>query len=220
GDQFRVKIYADDSNYEKGKVTDIDGNIYITTKIGSQWWMAENLKVTHYNNGDLIPEVTNNSTWAGLTNGAYCNYNNDTTHVATYGRLYNWYAVDTTNRNIAPQGWHVPSESEWQTLVDYLGGGSVAGGKMKTTGTIQGGDGLWNSPNTDATNSSGFSALPGGYRYDYGTFNNIGNEAGFWSSTESSSSNALSRYLYYDYSDVYRNYSSKQDGYSVRLVRD
>ncbi len=215
GDQFRVKIYADDSNFEKGTVSDIDGNIYITTKIGNQWWMAENLKVTHYQNGDAIPHVTDNATWAGLITGAYCNYNNDSTNVATYGSLYNWYAV-ADSLNLAPAGWHVSTDAEWQILVDYLGGSLVAGGKLKESGTIH-----WNGPNTGATNESGFSALPGGYRSSYdGTFFDVGYYAFFWSSTEGSSSYAWSRYLSYDYSGIYRSNYYKQDGFSVRCVRD
>jgi len=115
-------------------VTDIDGNVYTTIKISSQWWMAENLKVTHYRNGDSIPNVIDSSAWMGLNTGAYCNYDNDTSHVAVYGRLYNWYTVNN-NRNIAPTGWHLPTDAEWQTLIDYLGGELFAGGKMKEAGT-------------------------------------------------------------------------------------
>ena len=113
---------------EIGTVTDIDGNLYYTVKIGEQWWMLENLRVTHYRNGDAIPNVTDDAEWEGLSTGAYCDYDNDPANVATYGRLYNWYAVGDS-RNIAPAGWHVPSDDEWQTLVDYLGGSSVAGGE-------------------------------------------------------------------------------------------
>ncbi len=215
GDQFRVKIYADDSNFEKGTVSDIDGNIYITTKIGNQWWMAENLKVTHYQNGDAILHVTDNATWAGLSTGAYCKYNNDSTNVATYGSLYNWYAV-ADSLNLAPAGWHVPTDAEWQILVDYLGGSSVAGGKLKESGTTH-----WNSSNTGVTNESGFSALPGGYRSSsHGTFRNVGSYASFWSSTESSSYLAWYRYLYCSYSEIYCFDVSKRLGYSVRCVRD
>jgi uncharacterized protein (TIGR02145 family) len=198
----------------EGKVTDIDGNVYQTVTIGTQVWMAENLKVTHYRNGEAIPNITNATTWSGLTTGAYCEYNNDINNVATYGRLYNWYsAVDS--RNIAPAGWHVPSDAEWQTLVDYLGGSSVAGGKMKEAGTTH-----WFSPNTGATNESGFSGLPGGYRVSSGTYYSIGYLAHFWSSTEYNSSSAWFRYLYYDGSEVARLYYNKRDGFSVRCVRD
>ena len=162
-------------------MTDIDGNTYQTVKIGNQWWIAENLNVTHYQNGDAIPNVTDSAAWWGLTSGAYCNYNNDAANVAVYGRLYNWYAVHDS-RNIAPAGWHVPSDAEWQTLVDYLGGDPVAGGKMKEAGTTH-----WISPNTGATNESGFSGLPGGYRHTDGYYYDISYSASFWTFTESDS---------------------------------
>lgn len=220
-DQFRVKIYADDRNNEKGKVSDIDGNIYVTTKIGNQWWMAENLKATRYQNGDSIPNVTDNDEWIELISGAYCNYANDTTIVSTYGRLYNWYAVDD-GRKIAPEGWHVATDEEWQILVDNLGGQDVAGGKMKSSGTIESGDGLWYSPNSGATNESGFTALPGGYRDHLGTFFNIGNSAQFWSSTESNSSIVWHCALYNSSSDFFSSsiYDGQVIGFSVRCVRD
>jgi uncharacterized protein (TIGR02145 family) len=197
-----------------GTVADIDGNVYQTIKIGNQWWTVENLKVTRYQNGDSIPNVTDGGEWGGLTTGAYCEYNNDINNVATYGRLYNWYAV-SDSRNIAPTGWHVPSDAEWQTLVNYLGGDAVAGGKMKEAGTTH-----WYSPNTGATNESGFSGLPGGYRYNVGTYNHVGYFAYFWSSTEFSSNSAWYRHLYYLYSDVYRNYDNKHFGFSLRCIRD
>ncbi|NQT24824.1 fibrobacter succinogenes major paralogous domain-containing protein [candidate division KSB1 bacterium] len=189
-------------------VKDIDGNVYKTVKIGNQWWMAENLTVTHYRNGDKIPGLTDDDEWDN-NNGAYCYYNNDKTNIEIYGRLYNWFAVDDS-RNLAPEGWHVPSDDEWQVLVDYLGGDTLAGGKMKSSGTIEG-----------ATNENGFSALPGGYRYNHGTFDGLGTNPYFWSSTESSGGNAWHRYLYYDNSNVYRDDSGwKQAGYSVRCVKD
>ncbi|MBU0713276.1 PEGA domain-containing protein [bacterium] len=210
------------------EVTDIDGNVYKTVKIGDQWWMAENLKVTHYRNGDAIPNVTGDTEWSNLTTGAYCNYNNDdnnATNADTYGRLYNWYAVNDS-RNIAPTGWHVPSDEEWKELEMYLGmsqsdadatgvRGTDEGGKLKETGTNH-----WSSPNTDATNESGFAALPGGYRGFYGSVYYMGNYAYFWSSTESEGGSAWGRRLNYSNSDVYRYYFSKQYGFSVRCVRD
>jgi uncharacterized protein (TIGR02145 family) len=210
---------------ETGTVTDIDGNVYQTVTIGSQEWMAENLKVTHYRNGDPIPNVTDNGTWSDLTTGAYCDYNNDVNNVATYGRLYNWYAADDS-RNIAPEGWHVPTDEEWKQLEMYLGmsqaqadatglRGTDEGGKLKEAGTTH-----WLSPNTGATNENGFTALPGGYRYVPGTFYSMGNDAVFWSSTEGSSSTAWYRMLDYSFSGVYRDHFDKQYGYSVRCVRD
>ena len=197
-----------------GTMTDIDGNVYQTVKIGDQWWMAENLKVTHYRNGAAIPLVTSDDDWYNLLTGARCAYDNDQSEVATYGYLYNWYAVNDS-RNIAPTGWHVPTDAEWSTLVTYLGGDNVAGEKMKEIGTTN-----WHSPNTGATNESGFAALPGGYRNDIGNFYALGATAPFWSSTETDSSDAWSRRLTYDDALVYRYVDNKRNGFSVRLVRD
>ena len=199
-------------------VTDIDVNVYSTVTIGTQVWMAENLKVTHYRNGEPIPKVTDNTEWCNLTTGAYCNYDNDANNATTYGSLYNWYAVDDS-RNIAPAGWHVPTDEEWQTLVDYLGGSGVAGGKLKETGTTH-----WKSPNEGATNESGFSALPGGYHFHDGGYSSMGSSAAFWSSSDyisfSGSFYALGRALLHDYSKVYRHGYDERYGYSVRCVRD
>jgi len=200
-------------------VKDIDGNVYQTVKIGNQWWIAENLKVTHYRNGDEIPNKVNDDEWDKPT-GAWCSYDNDTANIKIYGRLYNWFAV-TDSRKIAPEGWHVPTDDEWQELVDYLGGEAFAGGKMKSVGTIEGSDGIWYGSNESATNESGFSALPGGYRYNHGVFDGIGINPYFWSSTESSGGTAWYRYLYYGNSNVYRHNSGwKHAGYSVRCIKD
>ncbi|MBN2258393.1 MAG: fibrobacter succinogenes major paralogous domain-containing protein, partial [Anaerolineaceae bacterium] len=213
-------------NNQENTVSDIDGNVYKTVKIGNQWWMAENLKVTHYSNGDSIPNVTDNTQWTGLNTGAYCNYNNDSTNVPTYGRLYNWYAVDDS-RGIAPAGWHVPSDDEWKELEMYLGmsqsdandlgwRGSLVGGKLKEAGTTH-----WSSPNKGATNESGFTALPGGYRGNLdGSFHYVGSYCYWWSATEEYSGNAWYRSLSCSSSDVGRGYVIKQGGISVRCVRD
>ncbi len=197
GDESYTRIQSLIINVEQGKssetgiVTDIDGNTYQTIKIGNQWWMAENLKVTHYRNGDAIPNVTDYTEWVYLTSGAYCAYDNDNSHVATYGRLYNWYAV-SDSRNVAPSGWHVSTFEEWQTLEDYLGGSSVAGGKLKEAGTSH-----WASPNTGATNESGFSALPSGYRsHVYGHYSAMGFYCDFWTSTENVAPYWLHRDVY------------------------
>jgi uncharacterized protein (TIGR02145 family) len=197
-------------------ITDIDGNTYPIVEIGTQWWMAENLKAARYRNGNAIPNVTDSTAWAALTTGAYCNWGNDAGKAAVYGRLYNWYAVKDS-RNIAPAGWHVPSDAEWQTLVDYLGGDAVAGGKMKETGTIH-----WNSHNTGATNESGFSALPGSYRNGSGPFDDMkGDEAYFWSSSQTDTESAGSWILGSGTSKVTRfSFFSKNYGFSVRCVRD
>jgi len=208
-----------------GTVTDIDGNVYLTVTIGTQVWMAENLKVTHYRNGDPIPHITEGVYWWDLTSGAYCEYNNDSDNVATYGRLYNWYAVDDS-RNIAPEGWHVPTDEEWKQLEMYLGmsqaqadstlvRGTDEGGKLKETGTTH-----WASPNTGATNESGFTALPCGYRGNSGIYKSMGHNAYFWSSTENSGLNVWYRLLTNYYSEVYRYYYGKKDGFSIRCVKD
>ncbi|MBN2412702.1 Ig-like domain-containing protein [candidate division KSB1 bacterium] len=200
---------------ETGTLTDIDGNIYKTVKIGDQWWMAQNLKVTHYRNGDAIPFVLNYIEWADLTTPAYCYYNNDSRYAASYGPLYNWYAVNDS-RNIAPEGWHVPGDEEWQKLVDYLGGNAVAGGKIKERGTAH-----WASPNIGATNESGFTALPGGYRAERGgTFWGMGTLAYFWSDTAAGYNIVWLRRLRHQETIVWRIYMHKQFGYSIRLIRD
>jgi len=206
--------YGNEVVFSTSALTDIDGNAYQTVTIGTQVWMADNLKVTHYRNGDAIPNVIDGGEWYGLSTGAYCEYNNDANNVVTYGRLYNWFAV-TDSRNIAPTGWHMPTEAEWQTLVDYLGGDAVAGGKMKETGTIH-----WLAPNTGATNESGFSGLAGGYRFNSGTFYYMGNHAVFWSFTEYNNSDAWVLDLDGLYSEVGHYYYSKLYGFSVRCVKD
>jgi len=211
-----------------GTVTDIDGYVYKTVKIGDQWWMAENLRVTRYRNDDTIPNVTNSLAWFELSSGAYCNYDNDTTYVATYGRLYNWYAVDDS-RNIAPEGWHVPSDEEWKELEMYLGmsrseadraasndpRGTDEGGKLKEAGTTH-----WQSPNTGATNSSGFTALPGGNRGIAFGFFYMGFNAIFWTSTQYDSDRAWIRSLQSKISTVYNWHEQKYNGFSIRCVRD
>ena len=156
-------------------ISDIDGNVYETVSIGTQCWTKTNLKVTKYNNGDEIPDSTN-STWGTATIGARTEYvaSGVTGYVDTFGYLYNGYAVIDT-RKLCPDGWHVPTAAEWTTLTTELGGQSVAGGKMKSVGTA-----YWNSPNTGATNESGFSALPGGIRNTDGSFNYISDFAFFW----------------------------------------
>jgi len=206
-------------------VKDIDGNIYKTVTIGLQIWMVENLKVTHYRNGDPIPNVTDNNTWSDLSSGAYCDYDNDTSNVATYGRLYNWYAV-VDNRGHAPEGWHVPTDEEWKQLEMYLGmsqveadsvgeRGTDEGGKVKDTGTTH-----WSSPNAGATNESGFTALPGGHSNTRGNFYSIDGYAYFWSSSEYYGSGAWYRRLNFSNSKFNRYICDNRHGYSVRCVKD
>jgi len=195
-------------------VTDIDGNVYQAVTIGTQVWMAENLKVTHYRNGEPIDQVADDSLWSVATTGAYCNYDNDEENVGTYGRLYNWLAV-TDGRNIAPEGWHVPSDAEWQILDDYLGGNAVAGGKMKEADTSH-----WFPPNEGATNESGFTALPGGRRGETGMYGGMGGNAGFASVTEYRDWGFRNRTLHSHDAGSHRFVGIKQQGLSVRCVRD
>ncbi|PCJ11538.1 MAG: hypothetical protein COA98_07380 [Candidatus Neomarinimicrobiota bacterium] len=220
-------------------VIDIDGNVYQTVQIGDQVWMAENLKVTHFRNGDAIPNVLSSrggvgarssnsaSKWDDLTTGAYAVYDNNESNADTYGYLYNWYAVDDS-RNIAPEGWHVPTDDEWQTLVDYLGGSDVAGGKMKSTGTIKGGDGLWKRDTKirasgEGTNEGGFTGLPGGFRkHTDGGYSEMRLYGYFWSTTVHYGIFALPRMLAYSNSKLYRRGGglNKRSGFSVRCIRD
>lgn len=209
----------------KRTLTDIDGNVYKTVKIGNQWWMAENLKVIRYRNGESIRNVTSNSEWRNLTTGAYCSYDNNEANVAIYGRVYNWFAVND-KRNIAPEGWHVPSDAEWKQLEIHLGMSSTEADRADWRGTDEGGKlkeagfAHWISPNAGATNESGFSALPGGYRNYTGYSHVMGGSAYFWSSSEDDTSSAWYRFLYHFYADIYRSYFSKECGFSVRCVKD
>jgi len=191
-------------------MVDYDGNVYQTIIIGDQEWMAENLKVTHYRDGTAITNVTDNGAWAALTTEAYCIFNNNASNeVDTYGALYNWYAV-TDAHNLAPEGWHVPTDEEWTELENYLG--ANAGDKLKST------SGWYDNGN--GTDDYGFTALPGGYRSNYGYYNFLGFYGSFWSSTESNSYYALYRRLVYDNSSVGRHNNSKKYGFSIRCIRD
>ncbi len=193
---------------------------YETVAIGNQVWMKMNLDVDHYRNGDPIPEVKSNEEWEKLTTGAWCYYNNYSVNGKTYGKLYNWYAVNDP-RGLAPAGWHIPNDQEWTTLTNSLGGENVAGGKLKSTGTIEGSDGLWHSINFSATNESGFSALPGGWRsYSNGTFDNIGYYGGWWTSSAEDPSLVWFRGLKHNYASVLRYSYFKNYGFSVRCIKD
>ncbi len=180
--------------------------------IGNQEWMAENLNVDHYRNGDPIPTGLSNTQWESTTNGAYAIYNDDPVNEKIYGKLYNWYAVNDS-RGLCPAGWHVPSDDEWEILAAQLGGSEIVGGKLKATSG-------WTAPNTGADNSSGFNAFPSGYRANVGPYVVIGKYGYWWSSTEYDSNYAWFRLLFYNYSNVYRNYFNKRCGVSVRCVRD
>lgn len=216
---FLANSCEDNLSVPANDVKDIDGNKYTSVKIGTQVWMVENLKVTHYRNGDAI------STSGVAEDAFYNDYNNDANNSITYGRLYSWGAV-TDNRNIAPEGWHVPSDTEWITLTDYLGGENVAGGKLKEAGTIH-----WLSPNTGATNESGFTALPGGDRSDWnrespGSFEDLGHLGRWWSSTGTDSQsgvNVWSRTMVYSSGEVlrYNNHPTWEVIlHSVRCIKD
>jgi uncharacterized protein (TIGR02145 family) len=200
--------------FETGEVTDIDGNRYQTVIIGTQEWMVQDLRTAKYGNGNDIQQVTENTDWENANYGAWCWYDNDNSHEQPYGKLYNWYAVHD-GRGLCPTGWHVPGDAEWTTLTNYLGGADIAGGKMKEAGTTH-----WMSPNTGATNESGFTALPAGNRTTTGLFFNLGSYVNWWSSTESSSSDAWYRSINYVNLPVYRNFIDKRLGSSVRCVRD
>jgi uncharacterized protein (TIGR02145 family) len=215
-------------------VTDIDGNTYQSITNCGLTFTKQNLNVSKYSDGTSIPQVTDVTQWANLTTGAWCYYNNATANGKTYGKLYNWYAVagiydaaseanPALRKKLAPSGWHVPSDSEWTQLTDCLGGTAVAGGKMKATGTIQAGTGLWQNPNTDASNASGFSGLPGGGRFSTGGGNYvfIPNDGIWFSSSEVDLWYAWNRYLYSYNSNIYRfGDDYKKDGFSVRCVKD
>ncbi len=201
-------------------ISDIDGNTYQTIAIGAQIWMKENLKTRKYRNGDAIGEVKDQGQWAAiwnnaLTQAAWCYYDNDSLKNATFGKIYNAFAVNDP-RGLCPVGWHVPSDVEWSTLENFLGGQSVAGGAMKSVSTI------WTSPNTGATNSSEFSGLPGGHRTVDGTFYGLGIIGYWWTSTDIFTwrPNNWLRFLNYDSSQTGRYYDYQQYGFSVRCLKD
>jgi len=238
---WKIKAHDDHSNSTSGNVwqftttsgglgtvTDIDGNVYQTIIIGDQEWMMENLKVTHYRNGDPIPTGYSNSQWANLSTGAYCIYDDEPTNADTYGALYNWYAVDDP-RGIAPEGWHMPTDQEIMELEMYLGmiesEANSSGWRGTNEGSkLAGNANLWNDgslENNSEFGTSGFSFLPGGYRYNTnGGFHGLGSYGYFWSATENAANNAWYRYLNYDYTQVYRYFYYKLYGFSVRCVRD
>lgn len=196
-------------------VLDVDGNIYPVIQIGTQYWMAENLKTTKYNDNTSIPNVTNGSTWITLTSPGYCWYNNDeTSYKNTYGALYNFYAVSTGK--LCPSGWHVPSNAEFTVFTNALGDINYAGGKIKEAGTVH-----WTSPNTGATNETGFTALPAGYVTDAGTFDGIGRYEAWWTSTPYNEIKPWYRSVGYQTAAVEeRNGSLNQRGFSVRCIKD
>jgi uncharacterized protein (TIGR02145 family) len=199
-----------------GSMTDQDGSTYKTVTIGTQTWMAENLRTTKYRNGEAIPEVAEITAWKSSTTGAYCNYNNSINFdtIATFGRLYNGYTV-SDSRNIAPKGWHVPSDEEWSILITFLGGDTIAGSMLKEADTTH-----WKSPNRGTTNQSGFTALPAGYRDIDGVFLSIDFYSEWWSSIEDNSAETKLRSMVYFSNDIGNGYVEKTYGFSVRCLKD
>jgi uncharacterized protein (TIGR02145 family) len=194
-----------------GTVTDTDGNVYNAVTIGTQVWMVENLKTTHYNDGTSIPLVTDPTAWGNLTTPGYCWYNDSVPYGNSYGALYNWHAVNTGK--LAPIGWHVPTDSDWTVLYTYIDEPD-AGGLLKDTGTT-----YWSSPNTGATNTTGFTALPGGYRDPSGAFGGIGGLGYWWSSTADGGptrgfglATHSTNFIFVNFNEVY--------GLSVRCIRN
>lgn len=195
-------------------VTAVDGTTYGSVIINNQEWSTQNLNVTRYRNGDLIPQVQNPTEWANITTGAWCFYAYSTANGTVYGKLYNWFAVNDP-RGLAPTGWHVPNNNEWISLQDFLGGSQEAGGFMKKTGTSE-----WQSPNTGATNASGFTGLPGGYCLANGSFSSIGTIGYWWVASEYNSANAWCTGLYSNTKTITRAPIDKNQGFAVRIVKD
>lgn len=192
-----------------GKVTDIEGNVYKTVLIGDQVWMAEDLRVTKYNDGTAITPVTDKNTWAATSAGAFCWFSNE----KAWGTLYNWYAVNTGK--LAPEGWHVATDADWTELTDFLGGVEVAGGKLKEKGIER-----WGDPNIGATNIVGFSSIPGGYRQLNGDFSAYGAGSYYWTQTVFDMANAYEIHIFRNGTDLFREHVGYRHGFSVRCVKD
>jgi uncharacterized protein (TIGR02145 family) len=231
---FRVKKDEDtDTPPDNNAPTPIE-----SVTIGSQVWMTKNLSLAAYRDGTPIPQVTDQIQWANLTTGAWCWYNNDSvTYAATYGRLYNWFAVagihdaaseanPALRKELAPAGWHVPNDDEWSTMINYLDSAafglssSIAGGMLKTTGTIEAGTGLWNAPNEMASNASGFGGIPGGGRNWPGDFDALGSFGLWWSFSDYGFDSAFFLRLGYDFGDAVWVGGPRSCGFSVRCIHD
>lgn len=203
-----------DDNSDPHTATDIDGNVYHTVSIGTQVWMVENLKTTRYNDGASIPLVTDSADWSNRDSHGYCWYNNDAGNKNTFGALYNWFTVNSGK--LAPTGWHMPTDAEWTTLTTYLGGEDVAGGKLKETGTTH-----WRTPNAGAGNETGFTALPAGHRDINGSYAVMGDDGLWWTQTEySTTGKAWYRSMNYNFTGVLRVSNNKNNGHSVRCIKD
>jgi hypothetical protein len=216
--------YTLNSNVCPSTVIDVEGNIYNTVIIGTQCWMKENLKTMHYSNGAVIPNNLSATQWNYLP-GACADYNNDSISSLVYGKLYNWYAV-ANSQGLCPIGWHVPDDSEWNILVKTIDANSdtscincvqstIAGGALKEIGLSH-----WTWPNTGASNTSTFTGLPGGCRYDFGGYSDIGDYGFWWTSSQSSIMNAYKRYLHYSDTNFSHSASIKYFGFSVRCIKD
>ncbi len=198
-------------------ITDMDGNTYTTVKIGSQTWLGQNLNVSKFRNGDLITEAKTDEAWEKASmekKPAWCYYEASAENGKIYGKLYNWFAVNDP-RGLAPKGWHIPSDKEWNTLSTALGGDETSGGKLKEKGTTH-----WKSPNNDATNESGFTALPGGLNYSYGTFVKLGTTGYWWTTIEDGDDTAILNSLNYEDGTLFNLFLNKGVGISVRCVKD
>jgi uncharacterized protein (TIGR02145 family) len=205
-------------NFNFAACTDGDNNNYAAVEIGNQIWMAENLKTSRYNDGTAIPNITDKAIWAALGSSACCDWGNDPSSSAIYGKLYNWYTLNITGnggKNVCPAGWHVPADAEWTTLVTWSGGDGIAGDRLKESGTMH-----WFSPNTGATDEEGYAALPGGYRIVNGNFSTIGWAGLWWSSTVYDGTSSWYYNMAYNLSSVNRSYVDKGFGISVRCLKD
>ena len=203
----------DDDQPQRYALEDIDGNVYDAISIGAQIWMTDNLRVTKFNDGTLLTYANPDDDLMNLTSGSMSYYDDNPANASTYGALYNWHAVGSGK--LCPNGWHIPSDGEWNTLINFLGGEDVAGGHMKAIGTSH-----WNAPNQEATNNSGFTALPAGYLFDNGNYNSIGNITHWWTATENGAQEAFDRYVYFQNGKVVKGTYSKQVFYSCRCVKD
>lgn len=195
----------------KNILEDIDGNRYSTVTIGNQVWMAENLNVTHYRNGDAILKYTNANGWSMQSKGAYCEYNNEMDKATTYGRLYNWHVI-SDSRNICPEGWHIPTQEEWDEMINFLGGENNCVNSLKDPS-------FWPNSNS-SSNNSGFSARPGGMRCSGGQFMNLNSEGAWWTISEICINNGKCIKMNGSENKVYRTGLGKKAGLSIRLVKD
>ena len=204
------------SSCDAQSITDMDGNTYTTVKIGTQTWMGQNLNVSKFRNGDPIPEANTDEAWEKASmekKPAWCYYENLTEYGTAYGKLYNWFAVND-KRGLAPKGWHISSEEEWNTLAQTLGGAALAGKKLKEKGADH-----WKTPNKDATNESGFTATPSGLNYSFGSFVSFETKAYWWTTTEDGDDTAIVFSLSHDSNELFNLFLNKGVGLSVRCVK-